>query len=148
MPWLAVATAGAANAVAMRYKEGIDGITVYDEHGNAMGTSVAAGRSALAQVALTRVILPVPILLIPPFVLDGLRAIKSVGGAMARSKAVSLGVELSVIAVFLQCALPFAVAMFPQQGTIAASALEPEFQAKVSPATGKRLDHYVFNKGL
>jgi hypothetical protein len=46
-----------------------EGITVLDANDKPMGTSVAAGRHALAQIALTRVVLPVPILLLPPFLL-------------------------------------------------------------------------------
>jgi hypothetical protein len=138
LPWLAVATAGVANVLAMRYKEGLEGITVYDEHGSAMGTSVAAGRACLTQVALTRAALPVPILLIPPFVLDGVRAYTPLGPLMARSLPARLGVELAVLSVFLQCALAPAVALFPPQGTLAASAMEPQFQGRVSPTSGKK----------
>ncbi len=94
LPWMAVASAGMANAVAMRYKEAVDGITVYDEAGKAVGTSVSAGKACLLQVALTRAALPVPILLIPPFLLDAVHA-SSLGKVMARSAGVKLGVELS-----------------------------------------------------
>ena len=37
-----------------------DGVDITDAEGNVIGKSVAAGRSALAQVALTRVALPLP----------------------------------------------------------------------------------------
>lgn len=140
LPWMAVASAGMANAVAMRYKEGVEGITVYDEAGTPMGTSTAAGRQCLMQVAAVRAALPVPILLLPPFILDGIRA-TSLGPVMARSLPLRLGVELGIFACFLQGALPFAVALFPQKGSIAASALEPEFQ-------GKGVDVFYYNKGL
>jgi hypothetical protein len=148
LPWLAVATAGVANVLAMRYKEGLEGITVYDEHGSAMGTSVAAGRACLTQVALTRAALPVPILLIPPFVLDGVRAYTPLGPLMARSLPARLGVELAVLSVFLQCALAPAVALFPPQGTLAASAMEPQFQGRVSPTSGKPVQTYYYSKGV
>jgi tricarboxylate carrier len=147
LPWMAVASAGTANALAMRYKEGVDGITVYDEHGNKMGTSISAGRAGLVQVALTRAALPVPILLIPPFILDYIRT-TNLGPAMVKSLPVKLTVELSILAVFLQGALPLAVALFPQKGTIAASSLEPEFQNRISPTTNKTITTYVYNKGL
>ena len=148
LPWFAVASAGAANVLAMRYKEGVEGITVYDPSGAPAGTSVAAGRACLAQVALTRVVLPIPILLLPPFMLDAARAAPRLGALMARSPAARLGVELSVFAVFLQCALPFAVALFPQTGTIAAADLEPQFRGRVDPATGRPVLSYTFNKGV
>ena len=147
LPWMAVASAGTANALAMRYKEGVDGISVFDEHGNKIGTSVSAGRAGLVQVALTRAALPVPILLIPPFILDYIRT-TGLGPVMAKSVPVKLAVELSILAVFLQGALPLAVALFPQKGTIAASDLEKEFQNRLSPTTNLPITTYVYNKGL
>ena len=116
MPWFAVASAGAANVLAMRYNEGVEGITVMTPSGEPVGVSIAAGRACLAQVVLTRVVLPIPILLLPPFALDAIRSAPGIGGLMARSPAARLGIELGVFAVFLQCALPFAVALFPQTG--------------------------------
>jgi sideroflexin-5 len=148
LPWVAVASAGSANALAMRYREGIDGITVYDGSGAPAGTSVAAGRACLAQVALTRVALPVPILLIPPFVLDAARGAPGLGPLMARSRPAALGVELVVIGAFLQCALPLAVALFPQRGSIAADDLEPQFRGRKDAATGAEVTTYFYNKGL
>lgn len=147
LPWMAVASAGMANAIAMRYKEGIDGISIYDEKGALQGTSVAAGRAALLQIALTRAALPVPILLLPPFILDAIRAAPGIGAAMARSAPVRLTVELSVFALFLQGALPFAVALFPQTGTIDAEALEPQFRDR-KDADGNRISRYTYNKGV
>ena len=147
LPWFAVASAGAANALAMRYKEGVDGITVYDGEGVGVGTSVAAGRVSLAQVALTRVILPIPILLLPPFILDAARRSKGLGAAMASSAPVRFGVELGIIAVFLQCALPFAVALFPQTGSINAQELEPEFRGRVD-GKGRPITVYTYHKGI
>jgi protoheme IX farnesyltransferase len=134
-------------ALAMRYKEGVDGISIFDEHGNQMGTSVSAGRASLVQVALTRAALPVPILLVPPFVLDAIGTTK-LGAAMARSAPLKLGVELGVVACFLQGALPFALALFPQRGSIAAEQLEPEFRGRVSPTTKQPVATYYYNKGL
>jgi hypothetical protein len=46
-----------------------------------------------------------------------------------------------VIGAFLQCALPFAVALFPQRGSIASGKLEPQFG-------GRGIDTYYFNKGV
>jgi hypothetical protein len=140
LPWLAVASAGAANVLAMRYREGIDGIAVYDDAGGSsgaapVGTSVAAGRTCLAQVALTRVVLPIPILLLPPFILDAARASKLLGPLMARSVAARMGVELSIIAVF------------PQRGAIAAEVLEPQFRGRKAP-DGSVITTYYYNKGL
>lgn len=144
LPWFAVASAGVANVLAMRYKDATEGITVYNSLGQAMGTSIAAGQFALMQIALTRVCLPVPILLLPPFLLDGLRAVPAVATA-TKGRAGSLLLELGVISVCLQLALPFAVALFPQTGAVAASALEQPFK---DAAKKGDFDTYYFNKGV
>jgi len=140
LPWMAVASAGMANAIAMRYKEAVDGITIYGPDNSVQGISVKAGTASLTQVALTRAALPVPILLIPPFILDGIQK-TSLGKVMAKSAGVKLGVELSIFALFLQCALPFAVALFPQRGSISAKDLEPQFQ-------NRGIETYYYNKGV
>ncbi len=66
---------------------------------------------------------------------------------MARSAGGKLAVELSVFALFLQCALPFAVALFPQKGSISANSLEPQFRGRLD-STGQPIDRYYFNKGI
>jgi len=147
LPWAAVASAGVANVVAMRYADARDGVALFGPDGAPAGTSVAAGRACLAQVALTRAVLPVPILLVPPFVLDALAASAALGPLMARSAGARIGVELAVLSVFLQCALPPAVALFPQTGTIAASDLEPAFRGRFT-AAGAPITAYTYNKGI
>lgn len=120
---------------------------MFDSEGNERGVSVAAGRHGLAQVALTRIALPVPILLLPPFILDAAEASRALGSAMRRSTAVRLGVQLTVIGTFLQCALPFAVALFPQEASLPAESLEPGFR-DLRLSDGRRVDRLYFNKGL
>ena len=53
-----------------------------------------------------------------------------------------------MIAVFLQCALPFAVALFPQHVRVASSQLEPEFRDLKDAQSGLPLTSFVFNKGV
>lgn len=125
-----------------------DGVVLTDESGNAHGSSVIAGQKGLAQIALTRVVLPIPILLLPPFILDALRNSKTIGKYMASSKSVRIGVELAVIGVFLQCALPMAIALFPQRNALSPTSLEPAFASKINPTTGKPVESYYFNKGV
>ena len=66
IPFLSVAAAGAFNVVLMRRNEAETGISVVDENGTNHGLSKAAGVLALKQVALTRTVLPAPVLLLPP----------------------------------------------------------------------------------
>ena len=66
------ATASTLNAVLMRNHELREGIVVVDEEGEEVGTSVVAARRAVRETAITRALLPAPILLIPPVIMAGL----------------------------------------------------------------------------
>ena len=67
-----VAIASTLNAVLMRNHELREGIIVMEESGKDVGTSVIAARRAVTETAITRAILPAPILLIPPVIMAGL----------------------------------------------------------------------------
>lgn len=69
---LSAATASTLNAVLMRNHELREGIVVVDDVGCAVGTSVVAARRAVKETAVTRAVLPAPILLIPPIIMAGL----------------------------------------------------------------------------
>jgi hypothetical protein len=92
VPFIAVASAGVANMLLMRRKEAYDGVKVYTKDGtqsnrfplllpsaaqpNAalapgveVGTSPTAGRRALTLTAITRVLVPVPALLLPSLIM-------------------------------------------------------------------------------
>jgi sideroflexin-5 len=149
VPWVSVAAAGSFNAVAMRSKEASEGIQVMDHQGtiSEFGPSKRAGIIGLSQVVLTRVVLPIPIILLPPFVGDMVRAVGPVGKAIAASAGLGLAVDLAVITACLWVALPLAIALFPQTSTVPATALEPQFHDRVA-ADGSPITHYTFNKGL
>lgn len=149
MPLTAVCAAGAFNALAMRYKEGLDGVDVYDEDGHVYGKSVAAGRMGLAQVAATRVVVPLPILLLPPYVMDALKRHPGVARAVAASPmGVGFAAELSVIVACILFALPGAIALFPQEVAVSTEWLEPRFQGLTSPSTGAPVTTLTYNKGM
>lgn len=145
VPFVAVATAGACNAIAMRYKEVVDGITVRDEKGNSLGQSKVAGRKAITEVALTRVALPVPIILLPPLLSAGLKAsVPGLGATLKRSRALSLALDVGLSTCCLYFALPCAIALFPQKSSIPVADLEPEIRQKYAAlhpavAAGRKL---------
>ncbi|XP_048660069.1 sideroflexin-5 isoform X2 [Marmota marmota marmota] len=70
VPFPAVASANICNVVLMRYGELEEGIDVLDADGNLVGSSKIAARHALLETALTRVVLPMPILVLPPIVMS------------------------------------------------------------------------------
>ncbi|XP_077992315.1 sideroflexin-5-like isoform X1 [Glandiceps talaboti] len=69
VPFPAVATASVCNVVLMRISELGEGIEVVDKDGNVIGTSKIAAKSALLETAMTRAVLPAPILIIPPIIM-------------------------------------------------------------------------------
>jgi hypothetical protein len=143
VPYLAVASAGAFNVLLMRSNEISEGIAVKDVDGNILGTSCIAGKRAITEVMLTRIALPAPILLIPPFLMnlyDRTNIAKS--RPMFRSP-----VYVAVTTVCLWLALPAAIGLFPQHTQINAMQLEPQFH-HLTNQKGQPIDKIYFNKGL
>ncbi|KAI2657680.1 Sideroflexin-5 [Labeo rohita] len=66
---LDLASANVCNVLLMRHTELSEGISVLDDKGNVVGTSKLAARRALMETSLTRVVLPMPILLLPPLIM-------------------------------------------------------------------------------
>ncbi|NXA77421.1 SFXN5 protein, partial [Thryothorus ludovicianus] len=70
VPFPAVASANICNVVLMRHTELEEGIDVLDNNGNIVGSSRVAAKHALLETALTRVVLPMPILVLPPIIMS------------------------------------------------------------------------------
>ncbi|XP_059044032.1 sideroflexin-5 isoform X1 [Mustela lutreola] len=162
VPFPAVASANICNVVLMRYGELEEGIDVLDGDGNLVGSSKIAARHALLETALTRVVLPMPILVLPPIVMSML---EKTALLQARPRLL-LPVQSLVCLAAFGLALPLAISLFPQMseehsGTSASpptlqgdhvhrdlleeietSQLEPE----IARATSSRT--VVYNKGL
>ncbi|KAJ3362613.1 Sideroflexin-5 [Allomyces javanicus] len=143
IPFTAVALAGSANVFLMRQKELREGITVTDEEGNELGQSRVAGRQALSQVALSRVLTAAPCLVIPTAVVSRLEK----RAYFAKNPRMLVPINLALIAASLMSALPCAIAMFPQYARVPVTKLEREFQNRVD-AKGNPITHVVYNKGL
>jgi tricarboxylate carrier len=147
-PFVAVATAGTANAVAMRWREAQMGVTVTDGSGRVVGVSSTAGQLALAQVVATRVALPMPVLLLPPAITGLLRRVPAVARVLARQGAGARTVEVLIVLACLAGALPAAIALFPQVAAVEAARLEPRFHGLRDPTTGLPIQTLYYNKGL
>ncbi|KAM6361687.1 sideroflexin-5 isoform 1-T1 [Alca torda] len=81
VPFPAVASANICNVVLMRHTELEEGIDVLDNNGNIVGSSRIAAKHALLETALTRVVLPMPILVLPPIIMSILeKNVREVGG--------------------------------------------------------------------
>lgn len=142
IPYTAVAAAGTANMLLMRRKELTEGVNVTDADGKVYGMSQAAGQKAVALTVFSRaVFFPIFPLLLPPVIMAGVRRTSF----LANYPRMALPTELGVIAACLWGTLPPAIAIFPQQSSIAASSLEPQFHGLVD-ANGKVIDEFYFNK--
>jgi tricarboxylate carrier len=147
VPFTAVACAGAFNVLAMRYREGIEGVKVTDAEGAVRGTSVTAGRTSLMQVATTRVVLPIPILFLPPLIMAGLQAIPGLGAMIKAKKWVRIPLELSLVSMGLLLGLPAAIATFPQIGALPVQQMEPQFH-HLTLSDGTPVTELYYNKGM
>ncbi|XP_078080747.1 sideroflexin-5-like isoform X1 [Mustelus asterias] len=138
VPFPAVATANVCNVVLMRHSELEEGISVLDVDGNVIGSSRVAARHALMETAMTRIVLPIPILVLPPIIMS---VLEKTWILKAFPRLVLPFHSLVCLAAF-GFALPVAISLFPQMSEIETSKLEPEIKTATS-------DKSVFyNKGL
>ncbi|KJE93917.1 sideroflexin-5, variant [Capsaspora owczarzaki ATCC 30864] len=143
VPFVAVASAGVANMYLMRRGEAETGIDVRDSEGNLVGRSQEAGKICLKQVAVTRVLLPVPILILPPVIMSGLNRT----AFLKSNPRVRMAVEVGVIAGAIWGALPLAIATFPQVMPVETSKLETRFHQMRTPK-GDPITTLYYNKGV
>ncbi|XP_069488406.1 sideroflexin-5 [Ambystoma mexicanum] len=138
VPFPAVASANVCNVVLMRHSELEEGIDVLDCDGKVVGSSRIAAKHALLETALTRVVLPMPILVLPPVIMSLLEKT-----SLLRSRPrLVLPVHSLVCLAAFGLALPLAISLFPQMSEIETCRLEPEIAAATTSKT------VVYNKGL
>jgi hypothetical protein len=93
------------------------------------------------QVALTRVALPAPVLLLPPLLMRLFQPLIANRPAM-RGPAQILSITASLL-----FALPLAIGVFPQNSEVDVAELEGEFQ-NLKDSAGRPIKSLIFNKGL
>lgn len=147
IPFIAVALANIANVGVIRSPDLINGVVVRDkESGEVVGKSAAAGRQAVGQVAISRVLIPIPLMLFPPIIMNCLT--DPAKGMLRAKPKLHLPVQIGVLLVMLRLALPLCIAVFPEDSEMASSRLEPSLREWRS-STGSALSSTVtFNKGL
>lgn len=144
VPYAAVTAAAVANVVLMRSNELTDGIEVRDADDRRLGSSKAAARTALTQVAIVRGVSPVPGMLLAPLVIQYMANNVPV---IRRSPAVAMAANLGVIALALQLGLPTTMAFFPPNASLPVAQVEEEYR-NLKRANGEPVTHVYFNKGL
>uniref|UniRef100_A0A669F5P5 Sidoreflexin n=1 Tax=Oreochromis niloticus TaxID=8128 RepID=A0A669F5P5_ORENI len=140
VPFPAVASANICNVGLMRHNELSEGIDVLDNNGNVVGSSKIAARHAIMETAFTRVVLPMPIFVLPPIIMSYLE--RFVLRFLQSNRRLLLPIHSVVCLVTFGLSLPVAISLFPQMSQIEVSCLEPE----IAMATDCKV--VTYNKGL
>ncbi|GAA6223081.1 sideroflexin-5-like [Lates japonicus] len=138
VPFPAVASANICNVGLMRHNELSEGIDVLDSNGNVVGSSKIAARHAIMETAFTRVVLPMPIFVLPPIIMSYLERLRF----LQNNRRLLLPIHSLVCLVTFGLSLPVAISLFPQMSQIEVSRLEPE----IAMATDCKV--VTYNKGL
>lgn len=123
VPYTAVATAGFVNALFSRSAELSRGAPVYvgrlghPEESTMVGLSNRAGRIAVFKTAVSRVIIPIPIMLFTPVILRAAERIPPIRRLINTSTR-RLVFQLCVIPTVIALSLPFCLAIFPKYEVI------------------------------
>ncbi|KAI1314140.1 Tricarboxylate/iron carrier [Xylaria venustula] len=152
VPFAAVVSAGALNVYLTRSEEIRTGIDVFPVPPNqnkmspetetdmpSLGKSKKAAFIAVSETALSRVLNSSPIMLVPPLILLKLQTTRW----LRRNPNLTLPINLGLILGMSFVALPFALAVFPQQQRISTDKLEGEFFNKNCPGAT-----VIFNRGV
>ncbi|XP_060935418.1 sideroflexin-5b isoform X2 [Limanda limanda] len=138
VPFPAVGSANICNVGLMRHNELSEGIDVLDDNGNVVGSSKIAARHAITETAFTRVVLPMPIFVLPPIIMSYVERLRF----LQSHRRLLLPVHGAVCLVIFGLSLPLAISLFPQMSQIEVSCLEPE----IAMATDCKV--VTYNKGL
>ncbi|XP_056899237.1 sideroflexin-5b isoform X2 [Takifugu flavidus] len=138
VPFPAVATANICNVALMRHSELSEGIDVMDNNGNVVGSSKVAARHAIMETAFTRVVLPMPIFVLPTIIMSYLERLSF----LQRNRRLMLPIHSFVCLLTFSLSLPVAISLFPQMSEIEVSRLEPEI------AVATECKSVTYNKGL
>ncbi|XP_061644442.1 sideroflexin-5b isoform X2 [Phyllopteryx taeniolatus] len=138
VPFPAVASANICNVVLMRHNELSEGIDVLDANGNVVGSSKIAATHAIAETAFTRVVLPMPIFVLPPIIMSYIERLRF----LQKNRRLMLPIHSVVCLLTFGLSLPVAISLFPQMSQIEVSRLEPE----IAMATDCKV--VTYNKGL
>lgn len=142
--YIAVSAAGTSNIMFSRQNEFREGAPMMDATGKYHGHSLIAGKSVVLQTAVSRgLIFPLPVLLLPHAIMQGLGKL----ALLPKNPRLRLAVELAAITGSLAGALPVCMSLFPQTATFKATELEPQFQ-NVKDGDGRPISSFQTNKGL
>jgi len=143
VPYLAAVAGKPLQIGCMRADELSHGVTVFDADGLARGNSAVAGRSAVGQTILSRVVYLAPMLWLP-LLQDAVEATVPVVARSALLRGASI---VALAAASSAVVTPACMALYEQRACLPVSALEPALRG-LTTAAGQPVTHLYFNKGL
>ncbi|XP_050524859.1 sideroflexin-1 [Daktulosphaira vitifoliae] len=141
VPFAAVAAANCINIPLMRKKELNNGIEVYDENKQFLGSSQSAAYRGIGAVVFSRIVMASPGMIVTPVIMEAIER----KGLIKNFKWASAPIQTILCGIILTFSTPLCCALFPQISPISIEKLEPELQsaaAKCNSRTG------FYNKGL
>lgn len=139
----AIGCAGVLNVLIMRSKEIKEGITLVDNEGKERGKSQIIGKSAVLKTAATRVILPIPPLLLPTIAFY----VMEKRNIVPKNRLAKLFTEATIFFGSMAFAPPLCCAIFEQTAKADISNLESKFH-DLKDSHGNHIKELYYNKGL
>jgi hypothetical protein len=146
VPFCAVAMANVCNIGLMRRGELVNGIDIKDKDGNVLGKSVKAGRAAVAQTIISRVLLCVPLLVLPPAIMAPLENSAALKEAL-KKPLYNNSLNVALVAATCLLAVPWCIGLFPQFASMDVKKVEPKFH-NLKDKDGNPITRVYYNKGL
>jgi len=143
VPFVAVAAANCVNIPLMRQSELRNGIPVMDENGEKLGISKSAAHQAVGMTVLSRIIMAMPGMSIPPIIMNYIEK----KPFMKRMPWLASPLQIGMVGMILVFATPLCCAIFPQTSSMKVSSLEGELQSAILKKR-EGLTRVYFNKGL
>jgi len=144
VPYPAVAGANVCNLYMMRRQELQTGIEVKAEDGTCLGLSQHAATHALAKTAITRLVLPIPTLVLPPIIMLGL---EKHFAPLRTTPRLMIPTQIAIASLSFVFGLPLSLSVFPQYSELDVKHLEPRFHDCVD-GSGQPVARVLFNRGL
>jgi len=145
VPFAAVAAANCINIPLMRQSEILNGIRVYSENGEELGSSQRAAYTSIVQVTASRITMAAPGMLLAPIIMEKLETYNW----MKRIKPLHGPIQILLCGISLTLMVPVACSIFPQRSSLSIGSLEKELQESImTRSDASNIQRVYFNKGL
>ncbi|XP_011505165.1 PREDICTED: sideroflexin-1 [Ceratosolen solmsi marchali] len=143
VPLAAVAAANCVNIPMMRYTELRDGLELQDDKGEKQGSSKKAARQAISSVAISRILMASPSMILAPVLMNILERRKT----LVHATWAAGPIQMALCGVCLTFATPLCCALFAQRVPMPVDELEEDVREKVL-AKNSNIKTVYYNKGL